>query len=161
MILKNTITILKPIADVWDVLGNDFTNAYRWSSDLKHSEGTGRHVANGVCETRHCDVKGMGKIQEKIEIFDPENHILAYEVTHGFPFFVKRGVNHWTLVSQGNYSTRLEMNAKLETKGLIGAMMAPMMKMQMGGMLKRVAEDFKYYVETGKPHPRKLRAKAR
>lgn len=42
--------------------------------------------------------------------------------------------------------------------GFIGTIMKPMMKMQMSGMGNQFLEEFKYYVEKGNPHPRKLKA---
>ena len=51
------------------------------------------------------------------------------------------------------------MNADIKTKGFVGAIMSPMMKMQMNILFDEVIEDFQYYVEhDGEPHPRKVKA---
>lgn len=116
-------------------------------------------MAEQVCENRICDIKGMGRIREKLLEFDAKNFALTYEVMNGFPFFVERGVNRWTLTPEGS-STRLQSVAEITTQGLIGMLMAPMMKMQMTGLMHRLLEDLKHYVETGTPHSRKVMALA-
>ena len=95
-------------------------------------------------------------IKEEIRIFDPANHVLSYEVIEGFPFFVKLGQNTWTLTQIGN-ETKVSMRLEMRTKGIIGKVMSPMMRLQMGGVLTNAIEDFKHYVETGRPSPRKAK----
>lgn len=157
MNVSGEIVINKPVQDVWEIVGNQFGEAYRWGSVLKHTKTHGRQLHGVVCDMRTCDIAGIGTIKEKILEFDPQRHVLAYEVVEGFPFFVKRGVNQWRLIAEGS-STRLTINAEIETSGIVGLLMAPMMKMQMSSIMKKTREDLKYYVENGKPHPRKVKA---
>jgi hypothetical protein len=96
----------------------------------------------------------MGRIREKLLEFDASSFALTYQVIEGFPFFVRRGVNRWTLSAEGN-RTRVRSNAEITTKGPIGALMLPMMKMQMGRLMRKTFDDLKFYVEHGVPHPRK------
>ena len=102
----------------------------------------------------------MGQIREKVLEFDEKNFFLKYEVQEGFPFFVKRGVNRWSLSDEGS-ATRVTIVADVETQGIVGAIMAPMMKMQLSRMLNQTAEELKYYVENNEIHPRKQKAIAR
>lgn len=159
MKITTEIIINKPALTVWEIVGNQFGSAHIWASALTHTEGSGRKVAEQVCEDRTCDIKGMGHIHEKLLDFDPKRLTLKYEVIDGFPFFVERGVNRWTLTQEGS-STRLQSVAEITTQGLIGMLMAPLMKIQMTGLMHRLLEDLKHYVETGTPHPRKVKALA-
>ena len=146
-----------PIEQAWDILGNQYTAAYKWASGLKYSEGEGAPQFEGaVCNNRACDTTTLGAIKEEIRIFDPANHVLSYEVIEGFPFFVKLGQNTWTLTQIGN-ETKVSMRLEMRTKGIIGKVMSPMMRLQMGGVLTNAIEDFKHYVETGRPSPRKAK----
>lgn len=153
MKIINEIVINKSVNNVWEVVGNQFSNAYEWASVLRHSEGRGEKNSAQVCDSRSCYVNGMGHTHEKLTEFDPDRHTLTYEVTKGFPFFVKRGANRWLLISEGN-QTRVFMSAEIETKGCFGKMMEPMMKVKMSSMLQTIAEDLKFYVENEQPHPR-------
>jgi hypothetical protein len=159
MKIVTEIVIDKPAAAVWEVVGTQFGSAYLWASALNHTQGHGAKISEQVSESRTCDIQGMGRIREKLVEFDPAARTLSYEVKEGFPFFVARGVNRWRLVDQGG-RTRVVSNAEIVTKGVIGALMSPMMKMQMSGMMRRTLEDLKHYVEIGVPHPRKQKAMA-
>jgi O-acetylhomoserine/O-acetylserine sulfhydrylase-like pyridoxal-dependent enzyme len=159
MKITTEILIDKPAAAVWEVLGTQFGAAFLWASILNHTEGHGQKISGQVCESRTCDIQGMGRTIEKLTAFDPAAHALTYQVMEGFPFFVERGVNRWRLAEEGG-RTRVVSDAEIVTKGVIGVLMGPMMKMQMSGMMRRTLEDLKYYVERGVPHPRKQKAMA-
>lgn len=157
MKIQNEIVINQAVAAVWAIVGDQFGDAQLWASALIHTHGHGRAVSGQVCESRTCDIKGMGRIREKLLDFDPKRHSLKYEVAEGFPFFVERGVNRWTLTAEGG-STRVQSTAEITTRGLVGRLMAPMMKMQMARLMRQSLEELKHYVETGTPHPRKAKA---
>lgn len=151
MDIRKEILVNKPIAEAWDVLGNEFADAYKWARGLDHSIGSGKPTFEGAsCNNRTCEVPGFGTIQEEIRTFDAKNHVLAYEVVKGFPGFISSAINTWTLQQVGN-QTKVSMHMKMETKGLIGAIMGPMMKMKLNKTIEGVIEDFKHYVETGTP----------
>jgi len=154
--IEHTTILNAPVAKVWQVVGPEFGNAHVWSSALSHSApaGSPKH-ANGVRDARQCDVKGMGRVEERVLEYDPTRHILAYEATRGFPFFVGRAVNRWSLFDQGTNLTLLRMEAEIVTRGIVGALMAPALKFKIRGMLATIADDLKYFVEHGTPHPRK------
>ena len=156
MQFKRTTTIDKPIEEVWEVLGNQFGQAYKWAASLYHSEAHGSPVIEGAsCSNRTCETT-QGTIKEALRTFDPQKHVLSYEVLEGFPFFVDTGVNTWSLHKLGR-QTRVDMACEIKTKGLVGAVMSPMMKLQMNKLFDGVIEEFHYYVQNdGKPHPRKI-----
>ncbi|WKN44743.1 SRPBCC family protein [Tunicatimonas pelagia] len=158
MNFKRETVINRPVAEVWEVLGNQFGEAYKWASSLRHSESFGKPTMEGAsCSNRACNTT-QGKIIEVVRVFDARQHTLQYEVLEGFPFFIDTGVNTWQLTAQGD-KTHLSMNADITTKGFVGAIMNPMMKMQMNTLFDEAVEDFKYYVEhDGEPHPRKVKA---
>ncbi|MGD1843248.1 MAG: SRPBCC family protein [Thermonemataceae bacterium] len=152
--LKETI-IDQPIHRVWEVLGHQFGEAYRWASSLIYSESYGTPVLEGAtCSNRACDTT-QGKIKEVLRKIDHDHHILTYEVMEGFPFFVDTAINTWSLTPKGN-QTIVTMNTVVKMKGLMGSVMTPLMKMQMNKLLSEALEDFQYYLEhEGQPHPRK------
>lgn len=156
MEFKKEIIIDKSIEQVWDVLGNQFGEAYKWAGGLKHSEAFGAPKIDGaVCNNRACDTT-TGSIKEVIRKFDPAKNELEYEVIEGFPFFVNTAINNWKLTSKGK-QTKVNMHLVIQTKGIVGSIMSPMMKMQMTKLTAGILEDFKHYVETGKPSPSKAK----
>lgn len=158
MIIKKEIIVNANIGKCWIVLGKEFSKAYKWASAIKHSEGSGDSFNGSSCSTRGCDVKGMGALKEKLLQYSDEAHSLKYEIIEGMPSMVTKGTNNWKLLSIDPKRTKLTMEMNMEISGFIGAIMKPMMKIQMNGMGKQLTEEFKYYVENGKPHPRKIKA---
>jgi hypothetical protein len=160
MEFKKEIIVNKPINEVWNVLGNQYTEAYKWAGGLYHSEGKGAPQLEGAsCNNRSCHTS-FGRLVEEINTFDTQNYVLEYEVKEGFPSFMGKAVNNWSLTPVGN-KTQVNMHLVMETKGILGTIMQPMMKMQMGNTLKNILGDFKHYVETGEPSPNKAKEMAK
>ncbi|MCP4458286.1 MAG: SRPBCC family protein [Cytophagales bacterium] len=158
MIIKKEIIINSDIEKSWSVLGKNFANVDRWASAIKISEGSGESFSGSTCSTRGCDVKGMESIKEKLLNYSDDTHSLKYEIIEGLPSMVKKGTNSWSLESIASNETKLTMEMNMDIRGFIGTLMKPMMKMQMGGMGNKFLEEFKFYVEKGNPHPRKIKA---
>ncbi|MEL6355429.1 MAG: SRPBCC family protein [Bacteroidota bacterium] len=158
--IKRTFTVNKPIHEVWDVLGNRFGEAYKWATGIYHSAGYGVPQTEGAsCNNRAC-ATSQGNIKEAIRTFDVRNYHLEYEVVEGFPGFVKKGGNNWRLSSKGA-RTQVDIHFIVETQGIMGFIMSPLMKKQLGKVFDQAVLDFKYYVETGQPSPVKTKENAK
>ncbi len=156
MDIQKEIIVNKPIAEVWDLLGNRYGEGYKWARGLYHSEAQGSPVIEGaMCSNRSCETS-FGHLNEEIRVFKP-NEQLSYEVVEGFPGFIKKGVNNWYLTKVSETETRVSMRFEGETQGFAGVIMGPMMKMNLGKGLEGALFDFKHYVETGKPSPEKVK----
>ena len=159
MEISQKIIVNKSVAQCWEVLGEQFTEINKWASAVNHTEGDGKTGLNGAnCDIRGCDVSGLGAIQEKLTAFNPENYFLAYEVVAGLPKMMKSGNNSWKLIPINKNQTQVEMKAVIEPKGFIANLMKPIIKMNFKKMSGNLMEEFKYYVETKRPHPRKIKA---
>ncbi len=160
MDFKKEIIIKKTPQEVWEILGDQYGSAHQWAGGLYHSEGyNAAKIESAPFHNRACDTS-QGKIKEAIEVFDSQNYTLVYRVIEGFPFFVKLGRNHWQLIPEGKH-TKVKMHLKIQTQGIIGAMMQPMMKLQMNSITRNILDDLKHYVETGQPSPRKAKELAK
>lgn len=158
-IILQEVIINASIDQAWDVLGNHFAEAQNWASSIEHSEALNDKSLNGsTCTERGCKVDGMGEIKETLIAYDPVKHLLAYEIRQGLPKMVKFASNNWELIDMGNGQTKLKMKIEMKTGGFMGWMMGGMMKKKMTKMSSEIAEEFKYYVENGKPHPRKIKS---
>ena len=157
MEFKREIIINQPIDKVWDILGNQFGEAYKWASGINHSDGFGTPKLNDApCNNRACELPS-GKIKEVVRKFDLRKYELEYEVIEGFPFFVDSGVNNWKLTPLSSNKTKVNMHLVINTKGLVGKMMAPMMKMQLKKQIAHIPNDLKHFVETGQPSENKAK----
>lgn len=157
MKVEKEILVNKPVNDVWEILGKQYTDAYKWASGLYYSEGSGEPSFEGAsCSNRDCDTS-FGQLREEIQVFDEKQYKLSYEVVEGFPSFIEKGVNNWSLTPVGTDQTKVSMRFDGKTRGLMGLVMGPMMGMKLGSGLQNAIEEFKHYVETGEAHPRKIK----
>ena len=53
--------------------------------------------------------------------------------------------------------TQVDVHFVAVLGGIMGTIMKPMMKWQLGGTFDQVLKDFKVYVETGKPSAKKAK----
>ncbi len=162
MKLTKTITVARPIADVWQVLGPDYVRAGDWASSVYVSGARGgtplvaeAPVAGRVCET------SLGPFTETIEVYDPAGHRLAYSASgEKMPGFVRSLVNSWTLDADGATRTRVTMELKADIAFPFNLLMGWMMRLQFSKVLREALQEFAHFVETGRPHPRKVKADA-
>ena len=158
-IITKEVSINTTIDKAWKVLGHEFADAYKWASSIKHSQANDNTSFNGsTCSERGCDVSGIGNIKEKILEYSDTEHVLSYEVYEGMPKMVTYMTNYWKLTSTGNGKVKLEMRMEMKTGGFMGWMMKGMMKSKMSKTADEIIEEFKYYVENGKIHPRVVKS---
>ncbi len=157
--INRDFVINAPIEKVWQVVGHEFADAYKWASNLKHSEALDSASLNGSsCTKRGCDIDGFGKITEKLLEYSDDKYLLSYEVNSGLPKFVSLVKNTWKLTTTGNGNTNVAIRMKLQTRGFMGWLFGGIMKRKTEKLLDRSLEELKYYVENGEAHPRTLKA---
>lgn len=147
---------------VWDVAAGEFDRIGVWASQVSRSSALDAPVSGGpeepqiagrVCITRH------GKTVEKFTSFDSQKRSFTYEISgDAMPGFVKNATNTWSMQPLSADRTRLTMSVDMITGGVLGKLMAPMMQMGMGKLLRVNLEELKHYIETGKQHDRKRKA---
>lgn len=72
------------------------------------------------------------------------------------PFFVKQLANNWSVTSLGKKRSQVDMRMEVDILPVFNLIMSPLMKMQMGKVAGKSIEELKHFVETDRPHPRKL-----
>ncbi len=158
-IIIQEIIMDAPIEKCWEVLGPQFENPQIWASSIQHSEALNNESLNGSkCTIRGCTVVGIGEIKETLLSYSIEDHSLSYVIKEGMPKMVRHASNHWQLIDLGNGQTKLITKIEMKTGGFMGWLMRGVMKKKMTNLSFEIAEEFKYYVEQGKPHPRKTKA---
>ena len=148
------LTISKPIDEVWEVLGNQFGKIDKWSSLISHSEVSGPAKISGVDFSIRSTKTTNGDTKQELTGFDPSKHTLSYKSLSGTPPIIKEVNAIWSLKQKGDSSTHLTLDFQAQMKG-IGHLLAPIAKIKLGKVGDELLDDFKFYVENGKPHPRK------
>ncbi|MEW7292408.1 SRPBCC family protein [Aquimarina sp. 2304DJ70-9] len=148
------IEINAPIDKVWEVLAVDYAGIGKWASGVNHVvESSGE----GITAKRFCSISasGFNDTRERVIKFEPENHYFEYELYEGLPGFVKYSINKDKLVAKGNKTIWISTN-DMRVGGFMGLTMKWMMRKQLTKVLENKAQELKYFVETGKPHSRKV-----
>ncbi|NRA11796.1 MAG: SRPBCC family protein [Crocinitomicaceae bacterium] len=151
------LTIAKHIEDVWEVLGNQFGQIDHWASIISKSDVSGPAKIPGVDYSIRTTMTAKVEGKQELTGFNPTKHEVSYKSLSGTPPIIKQVVADWKLTSKGDNSTHLVLDFTEQTKGM-GHLLSPIVKMKFGKIGDELLNDFKYYVENGKPSPSKIAA---
>ena len=155
MKIKVELTISKNIQEVWEVMGNQYGYADKWSSNFKTSKPGGEAKFNGLEYSLRDTTTDRGNTVQELTAFDSDKYALSYVITQGAPEIAKMAGAEWSLVSESENLTRLSMDFIMEPKMPLNAEMETKIKMGLTASVKELAEELKYYMENGTVHPRK------
>ena len=160
MQIRQQLTVNTSADKVWDILGPQYEYVSEWISAVHMSQrrDNGAVPHNAPCSGRVCETD-LGPFKETIIRYDERNRSIAYSAQGDkMPFFVKQLSNSWKVTPLDSNCARVDMCAEISILPVFNLVMGPMMRLQMGGILKNAVEELKYFAENGVPHPRKLEA---
>lgn len=155
MTIKVNLTIEKPIAEVWEVMGNQFGYAHLWSSNFKSSQPGGAPKFEGLDYSLRDTTTDRGNTVQELTAFDPKQYSLTYEISKGAPAIAKKAGATWSLSPSTTESTLLEMAFLMEPQMPLNDEMNAKIKHGLTASVTQLAEELKYYLENGEPHPNK------
>jgi hypothetical protein len=153
---EDQILIEQPINDVWEVLGNQFTQPHLWAVNFKTSEPGGEPKLSGLTYLHRATTTENGVNWQELDSFDPQHYRLTYHISNGIPPIASKALGDWSLEKVTDSETQMTVHFTLETTGLLGLIMSPIVSKKIGASSTELVEEFKYYLENGKPHPRKV-----
>jgi hypothetical protein len=162
MEVRNQIGVDAPAARVWEALGEGFMRVGDWAAPVISSCALGP-TTPAVGVTRCCSHAAVGPIkagivQERLTLFDREGMALEYEAVEGMPSFIVRAVNRWSVERVDDQRSMVRIHATLALRGPV-RLFSWLVKWRLEAVGERVAEELKYFVEHGWPHPRKQAAR--
>ncbi len=152
MEIKVKVTIDKSISEVWEVMGNQFGHAHVWSSNFKTSKPGGKAKFQGIGYSHRDTTTDRGNTIQELTSFDPVNHSLSYEITKGAPDIAKSAASSWYLKKTEN-GTAVHMDTIMEPKMSLPEEMATKIHKGLTASFNQLANELKYYLEQGVPHP--------
>jgi len=156
--VQREIVIYKNVDEVWEVMGNQFARVHLWSTNFKDSKPGGGSKFAGLDYSERITETARGETIQALDSFDAETHALAYHITKGAPSIAKHASAVWSLKKEDNHTTSAVIAFQLETKGVLGFLMTPLIKKGLSKAALEIAEELKYYLENGTPHPRKVKS---
>ena len=151
--IKRELIINKNIEEVWNVMGLQFGEVHIWSTNFKTSKPGGMSKFPELDYSERITTTDRGETIQVLDSFDSSNYKLTYHITKGAPPIAKHASAVWSLVHEGNDKTKVIIEFNLITKGIMGFLMTPLIKIGIGKSAVEITEDLKYYLENGKPHP--------
>ena len=152
MEIKVQVTINKPIADVWEVMGNQFGHAHLWSSNFQSSKPGGEAKFKGIDYSYRDTTTPNGNTIQELTEFDAKNFSLSYEIKTGRPEIARFVSSHWYLEESAE-GIIVYMDSVMEPKMELPAEMAEKIQLGLMASFNQLANELKYYLENGVPHP--------
>jgi len=163
MELSNETIIHAPADRVWHVVAHHFAQIGDWataiaaSRPLQGSADAGAPADGRVCET---GMRMFPHVEETILVLDERARTLTYAGA-GLPVFVSEARNRWQVTALGDHRTSVRVDATMKMTGIVGRLLAVPLRLWLTREGKKTLDDLKYYVEHGRPSPRKQRRLAR
>jgi hypothetical protein len=165
MKVLRSVTIQATPDKVWDVFAHEFDSAGDWMASVPKSVAAevGEHWDGAKSAGRVCDLtagKSPIQVSERFLAYDEANKTCTVEVVPTqaprlMPF--KKNVVEVKVLSDGAGGT--DMNwALTSTLSSHTYLFYPLFKLALGVFVRQIHEEFKHFVETGTPHPRKIKA---
>ena len=154
--------IERSASDVWDVLGRRFGDASTWASSISASQAVGEPTIDGApCASRECRVAvpGTDRLVEELVAYDDASMTLTYRLAKGMQQVARAAHNTWSVLPLGETTSQLRIEAEVDFAP-IGRALGHVLRPYLSAMGRRNADDFKTYVETGRPSERKRRQEA-
>ena len=142
---------------VWTQLDANFLGISAWAGGVTSSVANPR-TPEGLNGSAHggriCDVEGVGLTDERLVDFDPQARTLTYSVhSDGLPFFVEGLQNTWTVRSDGQGGSAVDIDMAAFTKGIVGRIGALPLGRMLGKASVGLPRDLKTYLEGDEPRP--------
>jgi hypothetical protein len=160
--ITSQTTIDVPATQAWHVLAHQFDQIGQWTSLIPQSQPVsdipapdGALVGGRMCSPA---IAGFRAVQERFTSYDEAGMRFSYAATDGLPWVITRAENDWSVQPLTASRTLVEARAEVALRPFPGIFLRPLLRLQLQRVADRVAEELKYYLEHGEPHPRKRRA---
>ena len=145
-------------ARAWEVLATAWGEVDEWASLIAHSASQGGNASSLEGATRSCEVPGTPGFREAMTAFDEEALTLTYRVLEGMPPFVTKAESTWKIKAITDQKVLVSSRIAVEVAPGTPAFASSMLLGQFTQILDLTADELEHFLETDRPHPRKLAA---
>jgi len=119
--LRAEVSIGAPASAVWKVVGERFGSIGDWAAPITSSSLDGQPNVGAV---RTCHIARFGPVppgivKERLVAFDPAAMTLVYQPIGGMPSSVRRAINRWSVIPDGDECCVIRSCATLELQGVL------------------------------------------
>jgi len=169
--LRSSFLVAASADAVWEVIGRGFDRIGEWATAIPASaalpqtppqgaaggrgpvadDAIGAPFAGRVCQT---GIRLVPRVTETLIAYDDSRRTLTYQGS-GMPSFVSTARNTWTVTPVDEHRSRVTVQARFDTHGLLGRLAGFAILAQLGRTSRHLADDLTHYVEHGCPSARK------
>jgi len=139
-------------------MGVQYTKVHLWSTNFKDSKAGGNPKLPGLDYLHRITQTDRGETIQELDKFDNDHYMLIYHISKGAPEIAKTAVSIWSLTAIDSDKTKVKLEFQMETNGFKGLMLSSVIKLKLGKSAMGIAEELKFYIENGEPHPRKVQS---
>ena len=150
---------------VWAIFAHGFNDAYKWMASVNHSfaKNNGESFEGCQSDGRVCELSPDGKgikASEQFLAYSEENKTATIRIDFlDAPSFFPVKFNTLEFSLKEIDGGKSEMTWKFCSNiKLLGFVLWPLLRLGFGKFIEDIMEELKFYVETGNPHPRKIKA---
>lgn len=161
MKISRSLTIKAPQDVLWTKLVDDFVPVHEWMASIKNSTARPGPVIAGAPAAGRDAAIGAGApgtiMEETFTALDQSAGVIEFDTVLNAPNFnpIKGWSNRITLTPQGD-ATLVTWSIKVRLRLMGHVMRFPIKKSLHAGFLRSL-EEVAHFVETGTPHPRKVK----
>ncbi|MEM7588321.1 MAG: SRPBCC family protein [Acidobacteriota bacterium] len=143
----------------WRVLGEQWGEVDEWASAISHSTVSQQRGSSLAGATRSCEVPGSPGFRETMLTYDADARSLSYQVIEGVPPFITHATNTWHIYPLSEDRSIVTSRIELAVAPGTPQPAVGMVKGQFTQLMDLSVDELVHYIETGRPHPRKVAAK--
>jgi|GEM_PF-1959469 len=161
MKISRSLTIKASTDLVWEKLVDDFVPVHEWMASIKASTPRAGPILPGAPAAGRDAAVGAGApgtiMEETFTGLDKNHGVIEFDTILNSPGFnpIKGWSNRITLEGQGS-ETLVTWSIDVQLR-LMGQLMRIPMKKSLSGGFLRSLEEVAHILETGQPHPRKVK----
>ncbi len=141
MNVKAELTIEKSIREVWEIMGNQFADVHKWSSNFKESKPGGAQKFEGINYSLRETITDRGITIQVLETFDPKNFSLKYYISEGMPEIAKSAYSIWSLEAISSEKTLVALDFGMESKVSLNEEMKSKIKNGLNSFAMKIAAE--------------------
>ncbi len=149
--------IARTAADCWQVFGNRYTDIHKWKSGVTGSDAEGEAFGESPVGSRRIKTPTIS-FSEKLIYFSNAERAFTYTIV-GLPFVISSATNEWKFTEADGQAT-LHMHLRLQTATGFGWLLNGLLRKNLTKEMTKLHQEFKFYMENGKVHPRKAKESA-
>lgn len=160
MKISRSVTISTSADEAWAIIGPGYALVDEWASNVYRSttKSSAHPDVAAVPSDRVCETS-LGPFEETVTEYNPERRVMSYSVKGAkMPGFVKSVIATWRIIPMGLNACEAQMDMNADLAFPFNMLTGWVIKMNFAKAVKESQEEFKYYAEHGKPHPRKIKS---